>query len=266
MRRIHAMHKILLIDSNPQSIEKIRRKIDWSYYGFIIKDSVATISDGLSLINEQTYDLYLLNLTHLDIFGFEFCRQIRKQTTNPILLLGGDKDFNLVRQAMNLRVNDYLPDPLTNEELIDSLLKIKPTINEKKAKVLAYPAQETRPIQPKVVSNIIDVVKDYVEQSIHENITLKEISDTLHYNASYLGQKFKCQEKMTFNQYLLEQRMEKAKFLLRYTDMKIYEIANQVGYTDLDWFYKKFKSHTGVSASVYREESSNAPYNQQHTI
>lgn len=260
------MHNILLIDSNPQSIDRLRRKIDWSYYGFAIQDSAATISDGLSLINEHTYDLYLLNLTHLDIFGFEFCKQIRKLTPNPILLVGGDRDFNLVRQAMNLRVNDYLPDPLTNEELVDSLLKIKQTIEDKKAKVLAHPSQGAKPVQPKIVSNIIDVVKDYVGQSIHENITLKEISDTLHYNASYLGQKFKCQEKMTFNQYLLEQRMEKAKFLLRYTDMKIYEIANQVGYTDLDWFYKKFKSHTSVSASVYREESIGKTQNQQHTI
>ncbi|GAA4070500.1 DNA-binding response regulator [Amphibacillus indicireducens] len=257
------MHNILLIDSNEQSIDKIKGKIDWAYYGFIIQDAVMTIADGLSLINDKSYDLYLLNLTHLDIFGFKFCEQIRKQTANPILLIGGEKDFNLVRQAMNLRVNDYLPNPVANEELVDSIMKIKESIEEKKAKVLTY---NTNQSQPKTASNIIDIVKDYVEQSIHENITLKEISDTLHYNASYLGQKFKCQEKMTFIQYLLEQRMEKAKYLLRFTDMKIYQIAYQVGYTDLDWFYKKFKSHTGVSASVYRETSSEEVVNQQHSI
>ena len=43
---------------------------------------------------------------------------------------------------------------------------------------------------------------------------------------------------MTFNEYLLQQRMEKAKLLLVHTDMKIYEIADMVGYNDMDWFYK----------------------------
>ncbi len=259
------MHKILLIDANQQSIESLKRVINWSNYGFVIQDSIMSIADGLSLINERTYDLYLLNLTDLDVFGFKFCEEIRKLTANPILIIGGDKDFNLVRQAMNLRVNDYLPNPLKKSELIDSLVKIGETIDEKKAKILTYRSKGAKQAQPKVTSNIIDIVKDYVEQSIHENITLKEISDTLHYNASYLGQKFKYHENMTFNQYLLKQRMEKAKHLLRYTDMKIYQIAYQVGYTDLDWFYKRFKSHTGVSASVYREQNHEASY-KQHSM
>jgi len=95
-----------------------------------------------------------------------------------------------------------------------------------------------------------------VKHSLRENITLKEIARSLHFNCSYLGQKFKEHEKMTFNEYLLRQRMERAKTLLAHTRMKVYEIANQVGYSDLDWFYKKFKSYTGVSANQYRKMSS----------
>jgi YesN/AraC family two-component response regulator len=47
--------------------------------------------------------------------------------------------------------------------------------------------------------------------------------------------------------------MERAKMLLEQTDLKIYEIANEVGYTEIDWFYKRFKSYTGVSANEYRK-------------
>lgn len=246
------MNKVLLIDLGKKSSNQIKIKIDWSYYGFNIKDTPSTISESLSLINKNDYDLYLLNLSNLDFIGLELCKQIRKVTNKPILLLGGEKDFNLVRKAMNLKVNDYLPNPINTNELIDSLLSIKQVLEEEQLRAKENAFRDQNYKEPKTVSNIIDLVKDYVEHSIHENITLKEISDDLHYNSSYLGQKFRSQENITFNQYLLEKRMEKAQFLLRYTDMKIYEIASEVGYTDLDWFYKKFKSHTGVSASVYR--------------
>jgi len=57
---------------------------------------------------------------------------------------------------------------------------------------------------------------------------------------------------MGFNEYLLRIRMEKAIQLLLHSDKKVYEIAYEVGYKQLDWFYKKFKSYTGISASEYR--------------
>ena len=60
----------------------------------------------------------------------------------------------------------------------------------------------------------------------------------LHFNCAYLGQKFKLEENMSFTDYLLQQRMEKAKQLLSSTSLRIYEIAVEVGYKDIDWFYK----------------------------
>lgn len=93
-----------------------------------------------------------------------------------------------------------------------------------------------------------------MDEQLHHNITLKRISDSLNFNCAYLGQKFKQQEKMSFNEYLLRQRMEKAKLLLETTDMKIYEIADAVGYSEIDWFYKKFREYTGTSANEYRKQ------------
>ncbi|MNI59550.1 HTH-type transcriptional activator Btr [compost metagenome] len=103
-------------------------------------------------------------------------------------------------------------------------------------------------------SSIIEEIKLYVEEQLHRNITLKRISDVLNFNCAYLGQKFKQHENMSFNEYLLRRRMEKAKRLLETTEMKIYEIADAVGYTEIDWFYKKFKEYTGTSANEYRKQ------------
>jgi len=95
-------------------------------------------------------------------------------------------------------------------------------------------------------------IKQWIEENYARNISLREIANEIYMNPVYLGQLFKTNMGMGFNEYLLRIRMEKAIQLLLHSDKKVYEIAYEVGYKQLDWFYKKFKSYTGISASEYR--------------
>ncbi|SDY91900.1 Response regulator receiver domain-containing protein [Evansella caseinilytica] len=249
------MYKILLIDSDQRSRDRMRRMLDWSRYGFALQADTNTMASALSLVKKPEYKVVLINFTSFHMNGLEVCEHIRKESQIPILLIGGTRDFQLVRKAMSLQVNDYIPEPIQSEDFIASLLAIKQNIEDQLSlkQNKAANGRKTPAFSRKSTADIIDEVKAYVENSINDNITLKEVSDNLHYNCSYLGQKFKDHESMTFHQYLLNRRMEKAKLLLEETDMKIYEVAYEVGYADLDWFYKKFKSHSGLSASEYRK-------------
>lgn len=101
---------------------------------------------------------------------------------------------------------------------------------------------------------MIRIVKAYVRDHLNEEITLKKIADILHFNCAYLGQKFKMEENISFNDYMLQERMKKAKQLLLSTNLRIYEIALEVGYRDIDWFYKKFKAYAGSSPNAYRRQ------------
>lgn len=85
-----------------------------------------------------------------------------------------------------------------------------------------------------------------------ENLSLRSIADRVFLNPNHLGKLFKSVTGLSFNDYLLQVRMGHAKRMLRETDLKVYEIASSVGYTELDWFYKRFKAFTGVSAGEYR--------------
>lgn len=98
----------------------------------------------------------------------------------------------------------------------------------------------------------VNEVKQYVLKHYDENLTLRVIARQMFLNSSYIGRMFKAQEGIAFNDYLLKVRMEKAKELLRSRELKIYEVAKRVGYQEVDWFYKKFKEYTGVSASSYQ--------------
>ncbi|MHA0856768.1 response regulator [Paenibacillus sp. CMAA1364] len=101
-------------------------------------------------------------------------------------------------------------------------------------------------------SQTIETVKKFAQEQFAQQICLKQIAEQVYMNPTYLGRLFKSEEGISFNEYLMKVRMEKAKVCLRNTSGKIYNIALEVGYTDVDWFYKKFKQYTGVSAGEYR--------------
>ena len=101
----------------------------------------------------------------------------------------------------------------------------------------------------------VERVKNIVRENYANNIHLKMIAEEIHMNPTYLGQVFKSTVGVSFNDYLMRTRMEKAKALVIHTDKKIYEIAIEVGFKQLDAFYKKFKEYTGKSAGELRAES-----------
>lgn len=86
------------------------------------------------------------------------------------------------------------------------------------------------------------------------NINMDVLCEKLGVSVSYLSALFKKIMKTTFNKYLINLRMEKAKELLKYGNDKIYEIANQVGYNDVYYFSYSFKKATGVAPKDYRHD------------
>ncbi|MEK0317355.1 response regulator transcription factor [Cohnella sp. 56] len=101
-------------------------------------------------------------------------------------------------------------------------------------------------------NRVIAEAKAMIDAHYGDNISLKSIADRVYLNPNHLGKLFKSVTGLSFNDYLLQVRMEQAKRMLRETDLKVYEVAASVGYTELDWFYKRFKAFTGVSAGEYR--------------
>ncbi|RIX59242.1 response regulator [Paenibacillus nanensis] len=243
------MYNVLVVELNRHSGSKTRDALDWSVLGFSIENDADSADSALTLLSTKPYSLVLINMVGMPEEGLALCSRIRAESRIPILLIGDGTNFQLARKAMYYQVSDYLPAPLCAEDLSASLQLIKRRLDSADGAV----REKQPPEEAASEISVIDKVKEYVSEALSQNITLKEISNILHFNCSYLGQKFKYHEKMTFNEYLLKQRMEKAKALLESTDLKVYEIANEVGYSEMDWFYKKFKSYTGVSANEYRK-------------
>lgn len=96
-------------------------------------------------------------------------------------------------------------------------------------------------------------ITEYIEANYYKDLRLKNIAKEFGYNPCYLGKVFKKYTGEKFNTYLDKVRMCKAKELLL-SGMKVTEVAERVGYKDLDYFVYKFKKYTGKSPQSFREE------------
>lgn len=99
----------------------------------------------------------------------------------------------------------------------------------------------------------IHKIKRYIEKHYNENLTLKKIANQFYMNPVYLGQLFKKTYGVYFKDYLLEIRVEKAKKLLKQPDVRIYEVAEQVGFGSPDYFVTQFEKSAGLTPSKYRQ-------------
>ncbi len=104
--------------------------------------------------------------------------------------------------------------------------------------------------QNEVFHNIIT----YVTNNYQENLTLKSLAIKFYVNPIYLGRLFKKNTGTLFNEYLTNIRIEKSKVLLLKTNKKIYEIAEEIGFNDPNYFIAKFLKAEGTTPSQYRKK------------
>lgn len=101
-------------------------------------------------------------------------------------------------------------------------------------------------IRPEVQTAVI-----YIKQHFNEDITVQTVAEKLYLSPSYFMHIFKNDLDKTFNTFLTEYRLEVAKELLQQPGSRIYEIAGQVGYSDVKYFNKIFKRYTSLSPRDY---------------
>ncbi|MDO4470773.1 MAG: response regulator [Bacillota bacterium] len=129
----------------------------------------------------------------------------------------------------------------------DDILGLKAIFASEVSDIIQYLHTENSQYTPVVKQLMAEVKKNY-----KEDMNLKTLSYKYHMNASYLGQIFQKEAGCSFAQYLSNTKNEIAKDMILNTNMKINEIAKEVGYPDTSYFYRKFKQCYGVSPASLR--------------
>lgn len=106
---------------------------------------------------------------------------------------------------------------------------------------------------------VLTQIDKEIEEHYMDNLSLKDLSKKYYINSAYLGQIFKKQYGISFKDYLNNYRIERAAELLIRVDVKIYEIAEAVGFNSTDYFISKFVEVKGITPLQYRKQYVNTP-------
>lgn len=112
---------------------------------------------------------------------------------------------------------------------------------------------EARDVVVKHEQSAIERIKAHMRLHYHENLTLEVLADMAAMNASYLSAYFRKQTGVGFKEYLTQLRIEAAQRLIIESDLRIYEIAERVGFSDPKYFSETFRRLTGETPQSYRD-------------
>lgn len=103
-------------------------------------------------------------------------------------------------------------------------------------------------------SEMINRICMYIKSNFqNSNLSQGEIADAMGITAPYLSSVFKKEMGISIVQYITLARMEKAKEYLSYTDMRVREISEKVGFNDEYYFSRIFKKYYGLSPQQMRK-------------
>ncbi|MDR0638401.1 MAG: AraC family transcriptional regulator [Spirochaetaceae bacterium] len=118
--------------------------------------------------------------------------------------------------------------------------------------MLTLPAWDSGEIPRRIMD-----VRDYIQENVRKAIALETLSKKFFISKYHLCHEFKRYIGISPNEYLITARLNKAKGLLHFADLRISEISDMTGFASLNHFFYTFKKHEGISPSEYRKQWQN---------
>lgn len=152
-----------------------------------------------------------------------------------------------------LKDNESIKDDINSKDVIDEIYK-KDSLQELhgyfKFNIILI-SEILAKLRPE---NFLDKILDYINRNYYNDIKLEGLAEIFSYNSAYLGKLFKNNTGIPFNTYIDTIRINKAKDMLK-EGMRVYQVAEKVGYKDIAYFYKKFKKYAGVHPTIFKEKN-----------
>ena len=99
----------------------------------------------------------------------------------------------------------------------------------------------------------VRLAQQYVMQHYNEPITLEEVCEVVGFSVSYFSKLFKKETGEGFSRYITQVRIDRAKEILRETNLPVTEVCEMVGYSDIKHFTGTFKKITNLNPGQYRK-------------
>ena len=241
-----------------------------SEYQFLYDEEIITI-DIFYRVAEKSKDNFAEELqAYIEIGDFDSIHQIVEERFDYYkvnLLKESDVKIIVIHNMIllqNLLDKRYeqKKNELPNFQELSKQIKDAESIVELKQAVIDYSRQVSEIVGSSGIDNVVMRMHAYMEKNYDKDIKLEMIAKMLNYNSAYLGKIYKKQMGKSFNNVLDSIRIENAKRLLATTDMKVYQVSEQIGYSNIDYFFSKFKHYVGITPKEFKRQNDNGEKNE----
>lgn len=252
------MVTLLLVDDEDLVKRGIKAFVDFDKLGI---DQVLEASNGLealALFEVHPIQLVLMDINMPKLNGLEVAKRMKSHSPQvKIAMLTGYDYFDYAVSALKLGALDYILKPVSKQDVTEVLSRM----------VQAYRADLEQNALSKVVDSLTQkrgivsdkgykaLIQEKVDLYISDpQFSLTFLAKELGFSTGYLSGLFKEHFGIPFQDFMLITRLEKAKLLLLTTEMKNYQVAEAVGFEDVNYFGTRFKKQFGVSPKQYQQK------------
>ncbi|MPM80854.1 putative response regulatory protein [bioreactor metagenome] len=255
------MYKILVVEDEDIIRKGLIYMVDWLKVNCVIAGEASDGKEGIEKIKEIKPDIVITDIKMPYKDGIKMLEETIFEHEYETIIISGYSEFEYAKKAIKLNVTEYLLKPIDFEylyetiekltEKIQSKNKIKEVMNKfsnmQSSEVLDIGYYEKQTFKTKYVRKMIK----FIETKYNCKISLEDLSKEINVSSAYLNTKFKEETSYTFNDFLNRYRILQSIALLKQGNLKIYEIAEEVGFKDYKYFIEVFKKYIGYSPSKF---------------
>ncbi len=249
------MIKVLVVEDEEMIRKGIVLTVNWESLDCTVAGEASNGLEALDAVSRLSPDLIITDIKMPQMDGIEMLRKLRETGNNThVIILSAYDTFSYVQSALRLGAVDYLLKPFHDGDLEHAIKlahgKICPDSPSSAQKTILNIKEGSK-------SKFIREAMDYI--SMHYNdpdISISSIAEYLSISEGYLSRTFKKETGLSPLTYLTQYRIQQSMLMLSDCRIKVYEVAQKVGYQDIAYFSNTFKKLVGMSPSEYQNTQS----------
>lgn len=229
------MRRAIIVDDEISTIELIKLIIKKYNIQLDIVGEAQRGDEAVRIIKKQKPDIVFMDIEMPPYTGLQAIQYITEELPNKIdfIIITAYDNFIYAQKALRLGAKDILLKPIEASTLIKSI-----------ENVLGYEYTD---------NNLLNEILDYVTINYSNDLILADVAEIFCTTPNQISRLFNNYMNKSFTTYINQLRINKSIELLLDSNMPIKEIALEVGYNNLNYFYKLFKKTTGTTPSKFKK-------------
>lgn len=179
----------------------------------------------------------------------------------PVVMFTQHHSESLAVWALRSRVWDYFVKPVQSDSVLEALQRLEKLVGNPRDRSERTTIIKSQPLpddarfkKHRCEDKVVESAVAFIEQHLSEKLMQTDIAELCGSNSYQLSRAFKRAHGITFQEYIVRRRIERAAELLQNNSASVIDVCWAVGFHDASHFTRMFQRHMGLTPSQYRHK------------